>query len=279
MPPTLHIGIPSIHPSIGLSVQLPWNSSQNIPNGSSINGKDEIHHNHGHMSVFAENFTYRGVEGMHRQFMNSGNVVNNGPSILPVPAGYLNGPDSDDSARRAMQMSMSRPHDLHPIVGFGSDDYSVASYSAPPHQYGHGGDNIFVHPGEAPSGFGEDELSATFAMYRFKVEKCSKQFVHDWKECPYAHEGETARRRHPSTHSAQPCPDFKNSKSCARYVRSKCCPLCLPLTYSESGEICARWLMVHGRLGCTRMRIGQIFVHMAMNASEGCASSRTTIPS
>ena len=62
MPPTLHIGIPSIHPSIGLSVQLPWNSSQNIPNGSSINGKDEIHHNHGHMSVFAENFTYRGVD-------------------------------------------------------------------------------------------------------------------------------------------------------------------------------------------------------------------------
>jgi hypothetical protein len=32
-----------------------------------------------------------------------------------------------------------------------------------------------------------------FAMYVFKVAMCSKQFVHDWKECPYAHEGETAR--------------------------------------------------------------------------------------
>ncbi len=29
-----------------------------------------------------------------------------------------------------------------------------------------------------------DEQRATFAMYRFKVEKCWKQFVHDWKECP-----------------------------------------------------------------------------------------------
>ena len=30
-----------------------------------------------------------------------------------------------------------------------------------------------------------------------QVVPCSKQFVHDWKECSFAHEGETARRRHP----------------------------------------------------------------------------------
>jgi len=58
-----------------------------------------------------------------------------------------------------------------------------------------------------------------FAMYVFKVVHCSKQFVHDWKECPYAHEGETARRRHPSQHTAQPCPDFKSTKSCPRSDR------------------------------------------------------------
>jgi hypothetical protein len=109
--------------------------------------------------------------------------------------------------------SMSR-HEMQSVSGFGPDDYSVSNFSNP--HYGHG-ENIFSHPGESHTNYGEDEFSATFAMFRFKVEKCSKQFVHDWKECPYAHEGETARRRHPSTHSAQPCPDFKNSKSCTRY--------------------------------------------------------------
>ena len=49
-----------------------------------------------------------------------------------------------------------------------------------------------------------------------QVVPCSKQFVHDWKECSFAHEGETARRRHPSLHTATPCPDFKSTKSCPR---------------------------------------------------------------
>ncbi|KAJ1476219.1 hypothetical protein T484DRAFT_1632873, partial [Baffinella frigidus] len=42
------------------------------------------------------------------------------------------------------------------------------------------------------------------------------QFVHDWKECPYRHDGETAGRRHPRVHAPQPCPDFKNTKTCPR---------------------------------------------------------------
>lgn len=59
----------------------------------------------------------------------------------------------------------------------------------------------------------EDDL---FSMYVFKVAQCSKQFVHDWKECPYRHDGETAGRRHPRLHAAQPCPEYKNTKSCPR---------------------------------------------------------------
>jgi len=38
---------------------------------------------------------------------------------------------------------------------------------------------------------------STWAILGEQVVPCSKQFVHDWKECSFAHEGETARRRHP----------------------------------------------------------------------------------
>jgi hypothetical protein len=52
-------------------------------------------------------------------------------------------------------------------------------------------------PGKAGSELGAARTTESdedlFAMYIFKVVHCSKQFVHDWKECPYAHEGETAR--------------------------------------------------------------------------------------
>jgi hypothetical protein len=52
-------------------------------------------------------------------------------------------------------------------------------------------------PGKAPNEMGAARTTESdedlFAMYVFKVVHCSKQFVHDWKECPYAHEGETAR--------------------------------------------------------------------------------------
>lgn len=66
-------------------------------------------------------------------------------------------------------------------------------------------------------GSGTETDEDLFAMYVFKVVHCSKQFVHDWKECPYAHEGETARRRHPNQHTAQPCPNFKSTKMCPRW--------------------------------------------------------------
>ena len=38
---------------------------------------------------------------------------------------------------------------------------------------------------------------ASYVVRVVQVVPCSKQFVHDWKECSFAHEGETARRRHP----------------------------------------------------------------------------------
>ena len=234
MPPTLNIGVSSIHPSVGLSVQLqmppPWeNNCENssLPNGSSSGLKDIGHQIHGQMSVNAENFTFRGVDlGLSRPFVpSSGLSNNNGPSILPVPNGYTNRADLDEYARiRAMQLS--RPHEMamtHEMAmsGFPAENsYPVTSFTNSS-LYAQGADNVYIHSVESHTGYMEgddlrDEQSAAFAMYRFKVEKCSKQFVHDWKECPYAHEGETARRRHPSTHSAQPCPEFKNSKSCAR---------------------------------------------------------------
>jgi hypothetical protein len=36
-----------------------------------------------------------------------------------------------------------------------------------------------------------------FRMYEFKVKRCPKLHAHDWTDCPYAHQGEKARRRDP----------------------------------------------------------------------------------
>ena len=229
MPPTLNFGVSSINPSMGLSLQLPmpppWsnNDFQNtgLPNSSLTAAKENGHHPIGQMSVFAEHFTVRGMEaGLSRPFIPSSSLSNNnGSGILPVPHGFSNGQEVDESSRiRAMQMS--RSHEMV-MSGFPPENsYPVTTFSNL--SYGPGAENMYVQIADSQTGYmdGElrDEQSATFAMYRFKVEKCSKQFVHDWKECPYAHEGETARRRHPSTHSCQPCPDFKNSKTCARFV-------------------------------------------------------------
>jgi hypothetical protein len=40
----------------------------------------------------------------------------------------------------------------------------------------------------------ENEMpEAITAMFHFKIWPCTKQFVHDWKLCEHAHEGETAK--------------------------------------------------------------------------------------
>jgi hypothetical protein len=46
-----------------------------------------------------------------------------------------------------------------------------------------------------------ESLEDLEAMYAFKLRLCSDLHPHDWTLCPYAHEGEVARRRNPAYHS------------------------------------------------------------------------------
>lgn len=50
-----------------------------------------------------------------------------------------------------------------------------------------------------------------FRMFSFKVARCSKRYVHDWRACPFAHPTENARRRDPraAKYLPIPCPDYK----------------------------------------------------------------------
>lgn len=65
--------------------------------------------------------------------------------------------------------------------------------------------------------FSTSELNAPqystdeFRMFNFKVARCSKRFVHDWRSCPFAHPTENARRRDPRLvkYLPVPCPDYK----------------------------------------------------------------------
>lgn len=71
-----------------------------------------------------------------------------------------------------------------------------------------------------------------FRMFTFKVMKCPKRYVHDWRSCPFAHPTENARRRDPREvkYMPVPCPDYK-------------CGLCLmgdACTYSHGVYEC--WL-------------------------------------
>jgi len=42
-----------------------------------------------------------------------------------------------------------------------------------------------------------------------QVEMCKRVDKHDREQCPYAHPGELARRRHPSLYQALPCPEAR----------------------------------------------------------------------
>lgn len=65
--------------------------------------------------------------------------------------------------------------------------------------------------------FNTSELNAPeystdeFRMFHFKVARCSKRYVHDWRSCPFAHPTENARRRDPRQvqYLPVPCPDYK----------------------------------------------------------------------
>ncbi|KAL6777885.1 hypothetical protein ACKKBG_A16060 [Auxenochlorella protothecoides x Auxenochlorella symbiontica] len=73
-----------------------------------------------------------------------------------------------------------------------------------------------------------DELNAPeystdeFRMFQFKVERCGKRCVHDWRCCPFAHPTENARRRDPRLveYLPVPCPDYKRGIC----LRGDACP-------------------------------------------------------
>lgn len=60
------------------------------------------------------------------------------------------------------------------------------------------------------------EGSEEFMMHSFKVLPCPKGYRHNWKRCPFAHEGESERRRDPRVfkYSAVVCPATKKGVEC-----------------------------------------------------------------
>ncbi|KFK32533.1 hypothetical protein AALP_AA6G255600 [Arabis alpina] len=57
----------------------------------------------------------------------------------------------------------------------------------------------------------DESVLDSFRMYEFKVRRCTRGRSHDWCECPFAHQGEKARRRDPRKYhySGTSCPEFR----------------------------------------------------------------------
>ena len=57
----------------------------------------------------------------------------------------------------------------------------------------------------------EEFCTDEFRMYQFKVLPCCRREPHNWRECPFVHEGETAKRRDPRIYkySANACSEFR----------------------------------------------------------------------
>ncbi|GMH39237.1 hypothetical protein BSKO_07135 [Bryopsis sp. KO-2023] len=74
--------------------------------------------------------------------------------------------------------------------------------------------------GQTPAQNAQDypEASEEFMMYSFKVLPCCKGYRHNWKRCPFAHEGESERRRDPRIfkYTAVVCPATKKGVQCPR---------------------------------------------------------------
>lgn len=93
----------------------------------------------------------------------------------------------------------------------------------------HGMEQVAQRQQEINGGqFNTNELNAPeystddFRMFCFKVERCSKRFVHDWRSCPFAHPTENARRRDPRKfkYVPIPCPEYKRGIC----LRGDACP-------------------------------------------------------
>lgn len=82
-----------------------------------------------------------------------------------------------------------------------------------------------------------------FMIWVWKIEMCKRTDQHDRKECPYAHPGELARRRHPSIYQALPCPEARAVSGLLRGCSPTACPLspvwlhAVDLLYIQAGEL------------------------------------------
>lgn len=65
-------------------------------------------------------------------------------------------------------------------------------------------------------GLAATEGTDEFFMFRYKILTCPRRYSHDWTSCPYAHSGESARRRDPSLYRPIPCPESKSGRPCPR---------------------------------------------------------------
>ncbi|GMH38436.1 hypothetical protein BSKO_06320 [Bryopsis sp. KO-2023] len=61
-----------------------------------------------------------------------------------------------------------------------------------------------------------DAASDHFLMFGYKIVTCPRRYSHDWISCPYAHSGESARRREPHLYKPIPCPESKGGQPCPR---------------------------------------------------------------
>ena len=66
---------------------------------------------------------------------------------------------------------------------------------------------------------------------RPQVVSCSRQDSHAWKECPFAHPKENARRRDVQlfSYTTRECPCYKASGLCVEGAYAVPCPMCLDL--------------------------------------------------
>ncbi|XP_034583330.1 zinc finger CCCH domain-containing protein 10 [Setaria viridis] len=102
-----------------------------------------------------------------------------------------------------------------------------------------------------------------FWIYMYKVHRCPQLSSHDWTRCPYAHNGERARRRNPRRFSylAVTCPAFRESQQHQHLARTGAAASCMHgLQCRYAHGVFELWLhparfrttMCQGGLACPR---------------------------
>ena len=129
-----------------------------------------------------------------------------------------------------MSTCVCMPHDHMLDFYLPQDLLSPTMQDVPSFDFGHGAEHMHHQRQQEINGghFNTSELNAPeystddFRMFCFKVERCSKRFVHDWRSCPFAHPTENARRRDPRKfkYVPIPCPEYKRGIC----LRGDACP-------------------------------------------------------